>query len=286
MHIMSVLKKIYKSYFEIKLLFQAICTFYFILFAPSIFNNYWADILAYFSVISLGWYNFSFIGDFFSKFKTLFSMFKALISKYKTLFLNIKNLFSLIKNPFTVANDLSAKLNIYLKGDKMEMGPTNSDYSSSLKDNKQLTPLFMNMNMHNPSGGNGEGSTQQAQTGAAGGNPENTQQTTAPTSTIFMNGFMYDPAKSNYAFNDPTGVSDRPFDAKSNNQPYATFLANGLDHMDTTRRHEDGKVVFHKLQPRDLAYWNAFCKHIKDPNATTYSYFNSVRSRKLLRELP
>ena len=156
------MKKLIRSVvFLLRFVFMPILTFYLVKYGVPLFYNFWGNILIWFSVISLGLFNFNLIQDFFYKLNTLPWIFKDFSLK-------IKQFFSLIKNLFSTGKKLGKILTSYISdGDKMRTGPANMDIPpSSSSDNikKDLTITHMAMNA-------GAG-----QSGVSGGNSGNTQQ--------------------------------------------------------------------------------------------------------------
>lgn len=178
---------------------------------------------------------------------------------------------------FNWGDSLKELISAYKDREMMKMGDEiNSDSPASRFREEFIKKYHLYMQASNPVAGQG----------SAGGNSINTQQASVDTSTNFKEGFMFDPITGQYRINDPTGVSDRPFDASGNNQPYATNMSKCLKHIASLKRWEDGKVADGHLNSKDHAYWHAFSESQTKPHVSYHTYWNSPNRRELLRKLP
>ena len=92
-------------------------------------------------------------------------------------------------------------------------------------------------------------------------------------------GFMFDPVMGRYVIEDPTGISARGFNINLTSQPFATNLANALEH-DWNVRKPTSQIS--GLSDNDSAFWYAFCK---TQGQGKYDW-NSSPKRLALRRLP
>jgi hypothetical protein len=91
---------------------------------------------------------------------------------------------------------------------------------------KELLTLSMNNPHQNPPG---NVAPNPAPTGNPPANPPLNPANPSPRLPL-KPGVIFDPVKEEYGINDGEGVAFRPYNAQGSKQPYASYLANALDH--------------------------------------------------------
>ena len=142
------------------------------------------------------------------------------------------------------------------------------------------------MGMNNNQGGNQSGQQQGGGQDNPEANPMDNPQVNPPANQNIsgISGFRFEVTTNRYMITDPNGTTTRGFNPNGGNQPYASYLANALQHIYDTNDH---KQLSSHLYPQDLQFWNNFCSNYNSntPGGQAHRW-NSLPKIRAIRRLP
>ena len=98
-----------------------------------------------------------------------------------------------------------------------------------------------------------------------------------------LQGFTYDPIRDKYLIYDPLNKASQGFHSQVSHQPYATNLANALEHNFKNQGNLTVIGTMFEFRSVPVKYWEEFCDTLPHKRQTHY---NTGARRAALRLLP